>query len=405
MNTSKPQSKFMAIMVSVSVMLLYLLNAETNVVSSALGEITMAFPDVSPTLISLFSTIPVIIMFIMSFVSGALIQKCNKKSLAIFSLAVYTVGGVMGFWLHATIYQLLIGRAILAVGAGISAPLCGVILSELYEGDKRNHMLGLTNGVSGVIQVLLSIVVGPLMLIDWYYIFLVYFVFLVVLVLVIIFLPSFKNTASAVVTKEKAEKPKVSLDGTQKRKLIVLALFVFFTIMGANIYLLKVAIYVAEFNVGSVMVASMGMAAMGASIVIVSFVFGFIHKVLRRFTMAFSPILVAVSYIILLVGGSAAAVILALVVCGVGSALLIPTMQSEAASIGDGNASVAIPIVFGMMFLGQFVSTFFQAFLGLFVEPSTMNVLYGGLILTVIVSVLYLLYIIFAGKSKEKAAE
>ena len=71
---------FKGVLRRISVLFIFLLNCEVTVVGTALGEISKAFPDADPILISLVYTFPIFIMVLINFfVVPPLAERYNKK--------------------------------------------------------------------------------------------------------------------------------------------------------------------------------------------------------------------------------------------------------------------------------------------------------------------------------------
>lgn len=383
-------SNFKKMLTRIVVMFIFLVNTETSVVNSALGEITKAFPQANATLVSLISTTPILIMFIMSFFVGKIADKLDKKSMVLTALVLYTIGGVGGFFVSSNIYMIIVSRAILGLGAGMAAPLCGSVIAELYTGDDRAHMYGLTNGVDSLIATFVTMLGGVLMMIKWNYIFLAYSIFFIVIALVVYALPSMPHTTS--ITEEK--KVKITYNKDQKIKLAVMAAFVFLNLLGGMLLMLKLAIYVTQYNLGTPLFISTAFSIFSIVIMCFSMVFGFVNKFMKRYTLILAPLASIVAYIILLTTKNPACVIAAMIIAGLGSAILMPSMQTEAATIGKKEHSAyAMSVVFGALFLGQFCATFVQAFLGLFGDPSIEAVFVFGIVLLTIIAVSYAVFV------------
>lgn len=62
-------------------------------ISPALGLIAKAFPDSSPTMIKLILTAPSIMIIPFSFLSSYLTSKLPKRTIIMFGLIIYLLGG------------------------------------------------------------------------------------------------------------------------------------------------------------------------------------------------------------------------------------------------------------------------------------------------------------------------
>lgn len=118
------------------------MNVETTLVNPALGEIAKSFPTVDPVVISLVSTLSMGTCLVSSLlILPFLIKVFNKRNIIITALMIYLIGGVSGAFFNSSIYQQLASRVLVGFGAGLTAPLCGAIINELYNGNERDKML------------------------------------------------------------------------------------------------------------------------------------------------------------------------------------------------------------------------------------------------------------------------
>jgi MFS family permease len=144
------------ILTRLAVMFIFLINVEVSLVNVALGSIKEAFPDTDPVMISLISTLPILVMFLMTLVVGRLSMRFDKKNLVITSLIIYIIGGIGGVFMTSSITRILAMRLLVGIGAGLSAPLCGAIIAELYRESERVKMLGWAQGFDSLMAVLLT---------------------------------------------------------------------------------------------------------------------------------------------------------------------------------------------------------------------------------------------------------
>ena len=195
--------KKQGLVVTIAILLLSLTNIETSLVNSALADIAKAFPGVNPTLISLISTLPIIIMVPMTILSGKLCYYYSKKRILIIGLTLYVVGGVGGAFISSSIYQVLLMRGVLGLGAGLAAPLANSFIADLFAENDRAKLIGWSNAFGSIVAFIMTWIGGLLCVINWKYTFLAYLVFAAILLFEIVTLPD--------VAPEKNYKTSVSL--------------------------------------------------------------------------------------------------------------------------------------------------------------------------------------------------
>jgi len=385
---------FKGVLRRITVLFIFLLNCEVTVVSTGMGEIAKAFSNVDPVLINLVYTFPILISVIVTFfLVPPLAKRFDKKNLVIFALFVYLFGGIGCVFTTGSIYHLIGMRAFVGIGAGIAAPLCGAIINELYDGRDKQNMLGWANGVDSLMAIILVTIAGYLCAIKWNYLFWVYSYFIIVLVMVISSLPSLPPP-SAVESSEK-KKIKLSYNGKQRFKLLLVCLYeVAFTIF-LVVMMMKMAIFIDVEKIGNAVVSSRAISITTGGILIGSLLFGFADKFFRRYTMIVSTLCVAAGTFIMFKGGTIIPVFIGCLFAGLGAGLNLPTVQSRALAIGvKADGTFANAMIIGIMNGGQFLATFVEKGVALFVEPTARNLMGTVSIAMIAITVVTLIYII-----------
>jgi MFS family permease len=385
---------FKGIFRRITVLFIYLLNCEVTVVGTALGEIQKAFPDADPVLISLVYTFPVLIMVFMNFfVVPPLAKRYDKKSLVLVSLVLYIIGGLGGAFVTGSIYQIIAMRTFVGIGAGISAPLCGAIINELYDGFDRQNMLGWANGVDSLMAMVLTMIAGYLCAIKWQYTFFVYSYFIIVLLMVATSLPSLPAPGASESSEKK--KLKLSYNGKQKFKLFLVCLYeVVFTIFLVTM-MIKLSIFITDEKLGDPVVIATGMSVTILGIFAGSFIFGLADKLFKRYMMAVSTLCVAAGTFIIYGAFAKTSLFTGCLIVGLGAGFNLPTVQSRALAIGvkvDGTFANAM--IIGIMNSGQFLATFVEKGVGFFVEPTARNLMGSVSVAMITITAVSLIYII-----------
>jgi MFS family permease len=380
------------ILTRLAVMFIFLINVEVSLVNVALGSIKQAFPDADPVLISLISTLPILVMFFMTLLVGKLSMRFDKKNLVIVSLIIYIIGGVGGVFMTGSVYQILAMRLLVGIGAGLSAPLCGAIIAELYSESERVKMLGWAQGFDSLMAVLLTMLGGALCVISWNYTFLTYGVFIIILFLVIFCLPAMPPLSSP--DKDRSLSEKKNFTPHQKLKIFLVGAYTFSCIVILMLMFIKLAIFVMEENIGSPVTTATAMSACTAASFITAILIGPITKALKRYTLVVCTGLSAVAFLMLFYAQSASVVILALFVNGLGRGLYTPMVQFKAIEVVPKAVSAyAVSVVMGAIFLGNFLSAFIEKGVALFGNPSPRNLFLLGFVMFVLYTLAYLAWI------------
>ncbi|MBP2642839.1 MAG: hypothetical protein H6Q67_726 [Firmicutes bacterium] len=377
-----------------AVLFIFLLNVETQLVNTALGEIAKAFPGTDPVLINLISNFPVFLALAISFVIGKLAQKYDKKTLLITALGIYIIGGLGGAFINGSIAQILVMRALVGIGAGISAPLCGSIISDLYDGDEKATMLGWTNGFSSLLAILITMVSGWLCSIKWEYTFFAYAVFIVVLLLEIFALPSLPPVVAASSSNsEPAEKPTYTTK--QKIKLALIGLYVVCSMMIGMLLFMKMPIMVMQDNLGDPLLVATAFSINTGTAFLSAVIFGYIVKIFKRYTLALYSIFTALAFLTVFNAYSSTLLYIGFALNGIAVGLFMPALQLKAISTGPrANATYATSVVLGAMFFGQIISTFIETALKIFGNPTPRSLFLFGCIMFSIYTIAYIIWVV-----------
>lgn len=385
---------FKGILRRISVLFIFLLNCEVTVVGTALAEIKKAFPDADPVLISLVYTFPILIMVFMNFlVVPPLAKRYDKKSLVLVALVFYIFGGVGGVFVTGSIFQIIAMRTFVGIGAGLSAPLCGAIINELYEGLDKKNMLGWANGVDSLMAIGFTMVAGVLVAVKWNYVFWVYSFFVLVFVMIATSLPSLPPPVAAGASETK--KVKLSYNRKQAFKLFLVCLYdAAFTIF-LVVVMIKLAIFIDEEKLGDPVIVASAMSTLTAGILVGAFLFGLAEKLFKRYNLIVSPLLVGIGAFIMYGAGAMSPVYMGCFIVGFGAGINLPLVQSRGLAIGvKADGTFANSMVIGVMNGGQFLATFVEKGVGVFVAPTARNLIGSVSIAMIVISVVCLIYVL-----------
>jgi MFS family permease len=385
-----------AVFTRISVLFIYLLNIETTLINSALADIARAFPDADPTAISLISTIPNIVSITIAFlILPQLVKVFNKRSIVLTALVIYIIGGLGGAFFNDSVLELLLGRAFLGIGVGLSAPLCGAIINELYEGLEKNTLIGWSNAVDSCVAIVLTMIAGYLCTSNWQYTFFAYGFFIIVLMMEYYYLPSMpvpmvRDAMGA------AHRPKIAYTPKQWLKLVLVLAYALTFSLCLMTLMLKTAIFVADQGLGDALVTASIMSFLTAGIMLASFVFGFVEIVTRRYTIVLSPACVAAGAFMMFHSGSVATLVASGFVAGLGLGLFIPSCTTRVLAIGPVfNGTFANSLLVGLNGLGVFLAAFTEKLIGIVLEPTPKNMVGAVGALFLMMAAVSLAYVIW----------
>lgn len=314
-------------------------------VAPALAEIQSAFPEASPTSIKLILTTPAASIIIFSLVSGRLSHKKSKRLILFVGLFFYILGGIGGGL--ATSIEMLLGfRALLGIGVGLIMPLSTGLIADFFTGDEKTSMMGYSTASSNLGGIIATLLAGVLASIHWRYSFGVYSFGLLVFALVFISIPESKH-------KNTGEHSSAGIPAA----VYGWAIATFFLSMTFYTIPVNMAIFIGENGLGDSTIAGLAISLATGSGFIAGITYARVKRALERILPVFLCGLMAVGYFLLSLASTLPAVLLAVMVVGLGLGWSMPTLFIGATKAGgEGKGVQTMSIVSSLAFLGQFMS-------------------------------------------------
>lgn len=147
----------------------------SGVTAPALAGIMADFPNVPPSVIMMFTTIPSLCMVFVCPIYAKIQRHFRKRSILWFCAILYVVGGVSAAFMN-DVYAILLTRIIQGISISILVPMEADLLCDFFEGHERHTMVGLDNAVMSIGGMMLQMLGGFLARFDWHYCFLAYLV-------------------------------------------------------------------------------------------------------------------------------------------------------------------------------------------------------------------------------------
>jgi MFS family permease len=319
-------------------------------ISPALPGMATHFSSVERVdlIVKLVFTIPALMIAVFSPITGRLIDRHGRLKLLWFSLVLYALAGVSGYFLE-DLFLILLSRAVLGIAVGISMTIVITLIADYFDGMERQKFVGLQVAFMSLGGIVFVGVGGVLADMGWRYPFLIYLFSLFVLPLAIIFLhePAVTNIGDRNIEHAKAHP-------------IIWLLFVNTMVMWILFFLIPVQIpfYLTAIGVTSATLTGVAIALSTAFSAVSAFSYSRI-KARLSFLSIFSIgyFLMAVGYICLSFAHSYVMVILAMILAGLGVGMMIPNTNMWVMKI-------APPAIRGkeigklttFWFMGQFLS-------------------------------------------------
>ncbi len=319
-------------------------------ISPALPQMALAFADVGHAefLVKLVLTIPALFIAIFSPITGRLIDKHGRLRILWFSLVLYAISGVGGFFLNS-LYYILISRITLGIAVGMSMTIVITLIADYFEGIERQKFVGLQvafMSLGGIVFIGLG---GILADFGYRYPFLIYLFSLVVLPLSILFLHEPKVVAKGNSVKLNIKAPR-----------IIWLLFFNTMVMWIIFFLIPVQIPFHLKVMGIEKNALIGAAIATATLFSAVSSFSY-SKIKSRFNFltiySMGYLLMAAGFFIVSISNSYPSVLIAMMFAGLGMGMMIPNTNMWVMKIAPPEIrGKEIGKLTTFWFLGQFLS-------------------------------------------------
>ena len=111
-------------------------------ITSALATIGANFPDASQTMIQNLISIPCFAIIPTTIIVGKLMETVPKKIIAVVGAACFLVGGIVPAFITSSFALILVMRAILGVGVGISQVVSTALVADNFQGEEQQKVQG-----------------------------------------------------------------------------------------------------------------------------------------------------------------------------------------------------------------------------------------------------------------------
>lgn len=157
--------------------------------SPIIASIAADFPGVNETLPQMVFTLPSFMFIGCSPLCGIAMTKIKKKTIAIGGLLCYLIGGLLPFFFHSSIWELLAGSAIIGLGTGFLMPLINGFIVQYFDKNERASLMGMNAIFTALGAMIFIFIGGQLARFGWRYTYLAFLLVLVIILIALICLP------------------------------------------------------------------------------------------------------------------------------------------------------------------------------------------------------------------------
>ena len=348
-NTPKYDYSLLNIIAAISVSALIYLG---NFVSPVVSSISAEYPDVSESAIKMLTTIPSLMMVVMSLVSGGLTSRYTIKKIVVFASVFALVGGMMPvFWDGMAV--MIASRVIFGIGYGLIFPMASAIVNQLFTRKQRDRLMGIRAGVGALIGALFSSVAGVVGMINWRYAFACTAVVIPIALLIAWKCPENGLSKSPSKGSEKVKEKKL----TTLTYVIYAGLFIFNMLMVT--FVTNLSLVISRDNIGTVAQAGTVSSVYTVSAFVAGVIFSSVKSKAKRYTTPLAFGLVGIGLAILYFSHSLPLFYVGAVFYGLGFGFYNPQLTMVAAQTATKPiyAPIAIAGYTSCVGIGQFLAS------------------------------------------------
>ena len=321
----------------------------TNAVSSILANIATEFPDASVTTIQYLMTFPNLMIVAVSVIAAGLAERISKRTLAATGLLLAAVSGILSFAVHGSILILYVWAGMLGIGVGLVVPMANSLISDYFQENERDTMLGYQTGAANAGSMIMTYVGGVLATIAWQFDYLVYLLAIPGLILTLMFVPKQNVVAKDTVT---TEKKKLKISAYEVLFCIVAAVYMLMFYLGPT----NIALYFSEKQIGNTMTAGMASSLLLLGGVLMGFFFGKLAEKIGKHTITLGFMALFIGYTLIYIKGQLIPTYIGCILVGMSNPLVLPQCMGSVVSEDKQRTTVMMSVVFAIANLGTFLA-------------------------------------------------
>ncbi|MCM8607290.1 MULTISPECIES: MFS transporter [Lactiplantibacillus] len=259
---------------TVSILSLSTVTGITTAITGIIPQLKRAFPRVPTTLIEWVVTIANCSALITLLLNPRLTNRWGLRPVVISGLLLSAVMGLIPVF-TANFTVIMLSRLGLGLGVGLFSPHAISLLTHSFTGELRARLLGYQTGLSALGNAVLLGLAGLLIGISWHAVFWLYGGLVIIAGLVARFVPE-PTSAAPVTTTEQASLPR------HQWLLLGLTFITYLLIWGVQ---LKLPSFFAARHFGNAATINLTLAAMNIGGLLAGLTFGYLHRILHRYTL------------------------------------------------------------------------------------------------------------------------
>lgn len=165
-----------------SILSISILLTSANAIAGSIPGLKQEFNTVSATQIERLVTIPSVTVLIFVLLSTKITQWFTERQVVATGMITIFVAGVISY-LAPSFWILYLARLLLGMGVGLFNAFAYSMISEYFDGDERQRLLGYEWAITSLGNIVMFIITAGLVLIVWRAVNLYYLITVPILVI------------------------------------------------------------------------------------------------------------------------------------------------------------------------------------------------------------------------------
>lgn len=342
----------------------FLQTMASSATSPVMTMIKGEFPQSPMSTIQLTMTLPSVFIMLVSFFVISLLKRFQLKTLTIYGIVLYLIGGIGGVFVRS-LAALLVLRSVMGIGLGLFCPMLPILISRCFAGQRRTNMMGYLQSANFLGGMAGTAIGGMLAAAGWRNAFWVYLFGVPALILVIVTLKSSGPQENGQNTAREAGTPEIA-EAAAKSEIPLTSWFLGLAMVLHGMLLFKVPLSASSLfaNLGINHPGRSGMAVAvlyGGSFLAGLFM-GRIRRLLKRAAFPCACLLLAFSFLLLGICASEYYIFAGALLLGIGSGVFAPMLYALVPELIQPHAiPVTMTILNAALYLGMFLSPYASA--------------------------------------------
>lgn len=373
---------------SIAVLATYVMPNISFVVNPALqGLATEVYPNLSFSTVSLLSTVMSLMMIPSSLIVGAVVgRKVGYRPMAVLSGLCIIIGGVLPFFITSFPFVLMC-RAVVGIGIGITFPLQGSLIPALFSEDKRPGLFGAGATTMSICGILYQILSGFMADIGALYPWLVHLLIIIPLLCVIFFL----KEPEPQVENEKTDTDSKKDSGKLPKRVVFIFIAHALLFMASYPILLNMTSILAYRNLGTASLSGIISSMWTVGGVLAGIIFGKLNEISGKYIVPIGCAEWILGVAVLAFGHTVPLLFAGTLICGIAVQTCWPaTINNYSLYVPKDKLGIASALYTSGMCLGCFLCTYFNIFaFSVSGSSDPQIVMKYGLIIAAIVGVIW----------------